>query len=327
MVNRFGELVTSPYDEEPRSPKRRVLSVSLGVVAVVVVGVVSWIAFGGDDVSTETQQSGTAISSSTSSTTTLPAIPLVSYESDPRLLYHPTVLPFGWETCRVLEDASKGDRFCNPEDSEEWLQISLKEFAPAVSSKFETAPLTGDDNGGRWFDQGERTEVAYLSGGRLITVMTRGSVTPEFLVEIAASIPLVSDLDSLTGEHEASLALDEVSDAALVSLLADFGDVPSVTRRGGSFQVRSGSLTLSAVPTRGFFVVPNIGADIPQPRLVPSDRPLVVGESESRGRAFAVWDQSGFGWSFEGQLDAKDAAAIAITLIERISALSNVERP
>jgi hypothetical protein len=46
------------------------------------------------------------------------------------------------------------------------------------------------------------------------------------------------------------------------------------------------------------------------PALMLTDRPLLVGEEQERGRGFALRTRSGFVWRVEGQLTAEGPAAV-----------------
>ena len=247
--------------------------------------------------------------------TTSPVV-LEAYLPDPPILYHPTTLPHGWEACRVVDDASVGDRFCDPNDDESWVQVSVKESDQVRGSG---AQPTGDDHNGVWLDQGESNEVAYRRGPRYVVVLNNATIPVQALLDIAASIPVVSDYASLYGTHEDRLAADLVTDEELAALLLDYDDDPTVTRAQFEVQVFA-----PQVSVYGFGAdkssVPDFAWTIPRPRLIPADRPIVVGELPERLRGYAVWDQAGYGWRIEGQLTADEAAALAVRLVTRNAA-------
>jgi hypothetical protein len=114
---------------------------------VLVLGVAVWVLWSDDD--PESVVSGATSTPTTeaisTSTTALPPVVLEAYLPDPPILYHPTMLPDGWEACRVVDDSSIGDRFCDPADDESWVQVSVKESDEVRTTG---AQPTGDDHNG-----------------------------------------------------------------------------------------------------------------------------------------------------------------------------------
>jgi hypothetical protein len=250
----------------------------------------------------------------TATTTTSASMPLVAFQSDPPLLQHPTVLPEGWESCRVLEDASRGDRFCDPQNPDEWVQVAIR--YPQTVDSFDSAPSTGDDFDGKWLSSGETNEVAYLRGFTYVSVMS-STVPADTILAIAASIPTVSEFDSLYGDYEVPLELTDVTDQQLAGLLSRFDDEPVVQRRTLEAQVFTPFVSLYGFWGDGF-TLPDFASTIDLPRLADAPRPLVVGGSEPRGRVIALWDQGGYGWRLEGRMTFEEAQALAIELMNEI---------
>jgi hypothetical protein len=54
---------------------------------------------------------------------------------------------------------------------------------------------------------------------------------------------------------------------------------------------------------------------------VSTDRPILIGESQERGRGYALWNQGGFVWRIEGQMNGDAAATPAAFFIGRNSEL------
>ena len=128
MPERFDKsLLSSPMP--PRSERGGRL-VWLVAVVVVVAVIVVWLVLADGDESAggAADTSTTATSTAKITATTLPALVLEAHSADPALLYYPTLLPEGWEVCRQLEDISRGDRFCDPDDDNVWLQGSGRGF-------------------------------------------------------------------------------------------------------------------------------------------------------------------------------------------------------
>ncbi|MBT8212510.1 MAG: hypothetical protein KJN71_05120 [Acidimicrobiia bacterium] len=309
-------LLTSPLPERdlrPNMPLR-----ALGVVAIaVLVGGLSWWVLSGDG------SAGSAVPTTTdesiaSTSSTVASVQLEVVAPDPPVLYHPTLLPAGWELCRALDDSAVGDRFCDPNDSASWVQVSL-EGAGLVG--LDAPNPTGDDHGGVWLDQGDYNEVGYLRAFVYVVVANRGTIPPDTLLEVAASIPMVASFDDLYGRYEVPLDLSSVTDDQLVALLSGIEGEATVVRRPGEAQVFKPRLFLYAFWGDGL-VVPDFPASIPQPRLVAGDRPILVGETTNGQRGYALWDQGGYGWRIEGQINADEAAMLAVETIGSISQLA-----
>ncbi len=324
MSDRFDEsLLQSPLPD-PRPGRGRAIGLATVIAAVIGLAAI-W--FGlladgdGADVDDPPGSSGPSTSSPGRTTSTIPAVELGSFAPDPALLYYPTVLPEGWEVCRQLEDKSKGDRFCDPdeESSSLWLQIAVKD---ADTVRLDRGQSTGDPHGGVWLENDERIEVAYQAGQFLVVVVsTESDLTADDVLVISDSIPLVGARDTLYGAYELPLDLDAVTDEQLAELVSEIDSDPRIAgRRTGEAQIFMSDGSLSLFFGDGY-TVPDYGPTLPLPYLGAADRPLVVGESLSRGIAYAVWDQRGFGWRLETQGTATDIEAVAIDLIARIAAL------
>ncbi len=318
MQDQFDvSLFDSPYSQD-EPPRWRRLAILIGILAVAAVTVAVAVWAGSNDspddlaLSTSTSQPS---SDSTVATTTLPTVRLTPNEPDPPLLHHPTRLPEGWEACRVIEDASRGDRFCDPQSPDDWVQVSVK--YPQTVNSFDGAPTTGNVFDGKWLSVGETNEAAYLRGFTYVSVMS-AALPPDTLLAIAGSIPSVSDFGALYGSYEVPLNMTDMSDEELALLLADFDNEPVVQRRTGEVQVFTPFVTLYGFWGDGF-TLPDFAPTISLPRLVEAPRPLVIGESLESGRAIALWDQGGYGWRLEGRMTAENATDLTLELINQIS--------
>lgn len=242
---------------------------------------------------------------------------LVSYTPEETFLNHPTMLPEAWELCRHLETVDDGDRFCDPNDDDRWLQVSVEDGALLRLDQGD--PIEGSDTG-VWLARGESSQAAFPSGSRDVFVIISDALSDDELVAVAESIPLVVSRDSLYAEYEVPLDLALVTDEQLAGLLASIGEEVRVTRRD-----LEASVFTSVVILRLFAVdevyVPQLALRIPKPRQIGSDRPVVVGESESRRRGYAIWDQRGYGWRLEGQITVEEASALALEIVELVAAL------
>jgi hypothetical protein len=292
--------------------------------AIVAIGIVWLVSVSEDDTAT---QGGASTAAPTTGggiapVSTIPAVTLVAFSADLALLYYPTMLPDGWDLCRQLEDVSQGDRFCDPDDEESgWVQVALKDTGTIRSDR---SVATGDPHGGRWLDAGDQRTVAYPSGQFLVLVVStvEDGLVPDDLLAVADSIPLVANRSALHGTYEMPLDFETVTDEQLAGLVASIDSDPRVVanRNGADAQVfmETGSLLLFYGDG---FTTPDFGPNLPLPRLIEADRPVVVGESQSRGRGFAVWDQRGFGWRLETNGTADTATELSLDIIERIAGL------
>jgi hypothetical protein len=189
--------------------------------------------------------------------------------------------------------------------------------------RFDRGQPTGDPHGGVWLDQGDRLEVAYVVGAVSAVIVTADGtgITKRDLLAVADTIPLVGRRELLAGSYELPIALGETTDEQLAALLTPLDPDAHVSgRRPGEAQVFASEVSLSLFWGDGL-TVPDFAVSMPYPRLVPAARPLIAGESPTRGRSYAIWDQGGYGWRLELQGTADDAAAIAADLIDRIADL------
>jgi hypothetical protein len=259
----------------------------------------------------------TTTAGTAATTTTAPAVRLQPYAPDPALLYYPTVLPAGWELCRQLEDISKGDRFCAPDDDDNWLQVSVKDSYQVQLSGTSVPEISN----AQWVTIVGQAVLAVPSGQFEVTLIETPAIPDDALVTIAQSIPLIGDRDALYADYELPIDLGAVPEAALADLLRDLDAEPRVVaERPGEAQVFAGNVSLAAFGS-STPALPDLAATIPFPRLIGSDRPLVCGESPSRNRAYAIWDQRGFSWRLEGQLPLDEMQRLALSVIDEVSLL------
>jgi len=325
MPDRLDEsLFESPIPDVAR-PRRGPVVVLVVIAAVVVVAIVSWFVSGSDDRSTSASEAGTApvtTGGGTETVTTLPAVTLVEFSPDLALLYYPTMLPDGWDVCRQLEDISQGDRFCDPDGDETgWVQVALKS---SNAIRLDQTTAVGDPHNGRWLDPGDQRAVVYPAGRfqYLVASTSEDGLLPHDLLAVADSIPMVADRGALYGTYEVPLDFAAITDEQLAALVASVDSDPRVivNRNGLDAQVFMATGSLSLFYGDGF-TAPDFGPGLPLPRLIDAARPVVVGESPSQGRAYAVWDQRGFGWRLETNGTADTAAELASNIIELIAAL------
>jgi len=324
MPERLDEsLFESPLPDTARRRRGPVVATVM-LVVVVIVSIVRLVS--DSDGGTSPQGEANTVTSTTASGTapvsTISALTLVEFSPDQALLYYPTMLPDGWDLCRQLDDVSQGDRFCDPDAADSiWLQVALKD---AGTIRSERSVATGDPHGGRWLDAADQRTIIYPAGQFLALVVStvEDGLAPEHLLAVADSIPLVADREALYGTYEVPLDLAIITDEQLASLVASVDSDPRVVanRNGADAQVfmETGSLLLFYGDG---FTTPDFGPSLPLPRLIEADRPVVVGESPSRGRGFAVWDQRGYGWRLETNGTADTATDLALDIIERIASL------
>lgn len=321
MSDRIDEsLLESPLPPPRQRSRWLVWLAAVVLIGVVAVALLSTVgaqdnASPGDDTSTSEPVDG-----STAVTTVVSTVMLVEFTPEPALVYYPTLLPRGWQVCRQIEDVANGDRFCNPEDPSGYIQVAVK---GTDLVHFDRGQPTGDSHGGVWLDQGDRLEVAYVVGASSAVIVTADGtgITKSDLLAVADTIPLVGRRRLLHGSYELPIDLSGTTDEQLAGLLTPLDPDARVTgRRPGEAQIFASEVVLSLFWGDGL-VVPDFAASVPYPRLVPAARPLIAGESPTRRRSYAIWDQGGYGWRLELQGTAEDAAAIAADLIHRIADL------
>ena len=151
-------------------------------------------------------------------------------------------------------------------------------------------------------------------------VVSSAALPEDSLITIAESIPLVGSRDSLYSAYEPPLNLETVTDEDLARLLESAGEDVRVTRRDLEASVFTSVIILRLFAVDELYV-PDLAPWIPKPRLIDANRPVVVGESESRSRTYAIWDQRGYGWRLEGQMSVEEASRLALAVIEQVPAL------
>jgi hypothetical protein len=313
----LNRLMESPLPPESGKRRRIWIVLAVGVVLAFVVGLV--LRHGSEErvgASSDTNEVTTP-----ATMTTLPQMVLVEYLPEPALLYHPTVLPLGWQKCRQLEDSSRGDRFCDPDQEDVWIQVAIRDATPVVLAN--AVPIS-DAHGAMWLSQTDPVEIAVPSGTFSLVVALGNRVDGEDLLAVVESIPLVSSRDSLYGSYELPLAMADLTEEQLAGLVAAVDENPRVVGQGdaqGDVQVYAAAVTLRAFPNEDSGTLPDFAATLSLPRLLVTDRPVVVGETPSRGRSVAVWDQRQSSWRLEGQMSSVEMEALVVDVIERIRLL------
>ncbi|MCP3972969.1 MAG: hypothetical protein GY720_00585 [bacterium] len=245
------------------------------------------------------------------------AMSLVPYIPEEAFLNHPTLLPEGWELCRHLERVDLGDRFCDPNAEDVWIQIGVEDAALLRLDQAE--PIEGSETG-LWLSTGENSEAAFPSGPNDVFVVIGSGLADVDLINVAESIPLVSGREILFTDPEPQFDLDAVSDEELVGLLDLLNEDVRVTRRDLQVSIFGPVVILRLFPVDGPYVS-DVALRVPQPRQIAAERPLIVGESQSQGRSYAIWEQQGYGWRLEGQMTIEEATTIALDIIEQVAAL------
>lgn len=252
-------------------------------------------------------------------TTTLTLVPVAL---DPPLLHWPTLLPEGFDLCSQTDDLAAVDRFCPQPSSTPWVQVAVKD--PAVLPMSRGVPIPSS-HGAVWLTAaGDPLEIAVpLSASAILVISGRG-IEASPLLAVTQSIPLVVERAALYGAYEPQIDLEGLDDAALAGLMAGAAGDVRVSRRGGWGEagVYAGSWWLSLSWTDRH-LLPALATTVSRPRLEHFDgRPVVIGESRERGRAWALWDQGGLFWRLEGPGSALDASSLAGDIIARAAALS-----
>jgi hypothetical protein len=321
MVDNFDKtLLDSPYEKEPRSagPAKILIAVAV-VLGVLVVAVIGFVAISGDEPLPDTASPDS--STTTAADSPPETIEMVSYDESPQLLIHPTTLPAGWTACAVSEDYRSADRFC---DSDETSWVSVKFLSPESFSAPESTP-TGIANG-EWVSDSDPVEIHFPINDHYTAIVQSQGLDREQTLEVAASIPIVASRGALIGSYEVPIEGQDLTEADVAALFASITDDPTVDV--GRFEIRVGSPLASLYAFRSSsFWTEDAATDLPFPRVIPADRPLVVGESVERNRAFAVWDQGGFGWRLEGSYNAEEISALALDIVGQVAAFPRITSP
>lgn len=275
---------------------------------------------------TQTTDPGTATTPPSASTTT--ATSLVEAEYEAAFILYPTLLPEGWEVCWEVDigvhpAVPNVSRFCPPGTEDRWVQVAVMDAAVAGMSRGDPIP---DAHNAMWLPQtGETLAVGVPVGINVALVVTARGLDPASLLAVVESIPIVGDRQALYGPYELPLpvALAELSDADLGQLVSDLMDAPRIgERRQFEATVYGASMRLFISENDMYLALPDMARTMPRPRLVSVEgRPVVVGESEYRGRSYAMWDQRGLFFRFEGPGTAEDVIAIASLIMRQVEDL------
>lgn len=304
------DLLKSPHSDS--EPRRGLPVAGVAAVAVVlaVVGVIAWVIWTGDDAAESASDAGT-----TTTAGSVADITLVEYAPTPALLAHPTVLPDEWDACSVTDDYLDPDRFCGRTE-DQWVEV---EFMFPRPSDRETAVPTGVHDG-EWTSPSNPLEARFPINEHVSLAVRAEGLDESQLVEIARSIPVLADRASLYGAYELPIDWEAMTGDDLVGLLDQFEGDATVDLGRFELTVRTSNASLYGFNSRGFWTA-DASSDLPRARLVDSDRPLVVGESQEMQKGYAVWDQAGFAWRLEGNLTAEETAALALSVIAKLANL------
>ena len=311
MAGQFDKsLLESPYEDRDRSSPSAMLIGSIVFGLIIVAGVGAAFVFRGGG-SAEGADAGVS-STNTSPTTTVEdtvAVVLGPVETDEQILYHPTILPTGWSACDVSENRASADKFCGEDDSA-WVSVKLVNPGTVSRSKGVSAGVFS----GLWLSDSDPRELFFPTSEHAATIVQARGLTIDNLLEIASSIPYVGEAASLVPDYELPLAFETLTEEHFSGLFAMIGDEPNVDLERFNVTVAGENAALTGFRLRGYWT-PDAAVEIPLPRLVPADRPLVVGVSPDRGRGYAVWDQGGFGWRLEGNLTVEQATNLALEIV------------
>jgi hypothetical protein len=241
------------------------------------------------------------------------SVVLTAFTSDPPVLTHPTVLPDGWTMCSVTEDRFQPDRFCGGSD-DQWFEVK---YAVPRPSNPEAAIPAGIHNG-EWLSETGTMELRFPINEHVAAAILAKGLEADQVLEIADSIPIVGGGDSLFGPYELPIDWESMTGDDLVDLLDQFEADAAVDLGRFELEVLTSNASLRGFSSRGYWTA-DAATDLPLARLVPADRPLVIGESTERRKGFAVWDQAGFGWRLEGNLTADDVTALALSVIAKLN--------
>lgn len=305
------DLLRSPHSDSDseRSPVTAAVGIAIVVLFVAAFGTWMLVQSGGD---------GEEPADATGSTTLAGAVgsvALASYSPDPPLLSHPTVLPEGWTVCSLTNDLFDPDRFCG-DGEDQWVEVEY--FFPRPSDPETAVPAGLHD--GEWTSSTEPLELRVPINEHVTIAVRSHGLEAEDVLEIADSIPMVSDRSSLYGEYELPIDWESMTGDDLEGLLDQFEDDATVDLGRYELTVRTSNATLYGFNSRGFWT-PDAATDLPLGRVVAADRPLVVGVSPELRKGYAVWDQAGFAWRLDGNLDIDEATVLALSVIAKLADL------
>ncbi len=311
MPDQFDKsLLESPYEDRKRSSASPLVIATIVFGLFIVAGVGAAFLFGGSGSpqASETDVPGTNPTTTTTRLDTAEVV-LGPVEADEQILYHPTILPIGWSACDLSENRASADKFCAEDDSA-W--VSVKVVDPGTVSR--SNGVSAGVFSGLWLSDSDPMELFFPTSEHAATIVQARGLTIEKLLEIASSIPYVGDAASLVPDYELPLAFETLTEDHFSGLFATIGDQPKVNLERFNVTVAGENAVLTGFRLRGYWT-PDAAVEIPLPRLVAADRPLVVGVSPERGRGYAVWDQGGFGWRLEGNLTLEQATSLALDIV------------
>ncbi|MCB1247579.1 MAG: hypothetical protein KDB69_09960 [Acidimicrobiia bacterium] len=312
-------LLESPYDDPPPNRRWVLITVPVVVAVVIVVGLVVRSQSPGDE--------NADLADAPTATTTIPTpaspptLVVEPYVSDPQLLIHPTALPGGWVLCAYTERLVDNDRFCDEQTPERWVDVKVVDGEPTSGAR---TPV-GDELNGLWLStSGSSLSVTYPAGGHSYAVVTSPVLDEDQVLEVATSIPLVSDRASLFGSYEVPVWHEDAD--ALAAILDGHGDVTvDVNGFGSSADLFADDIVLNGFNANGFFLT-DFATSFPGAFLVDDERPIVYGESIERNRRYAAWDQAGWAWRLESALSMDATMELVEQLIERLYGLGTPVR-
>jgi LPXTG-motif cell wall-anchored protein len=282
----------------------------IGVLAAAVVAILAFVQRGEPE----------AVSIDPLQVPTTTAAPLVPFESERPIVYHPTVLPEGWESCQVqLGLPTVGDEMCNPEDDSRWVKIAVLASGPPGGSPIEAHP-------GISVLREDPPQVGVTVGQTGYKIWAEG-LTLDTVVEIASSLPIASpDLFDVPAESNVA-TLDESTIVELLGYTVSTTDVRSLG--GGSWAVTAPGLRLDTFPlgaSRELSCSANadLVMGLEHAELISAQHALIVGERQgpdgSPG-ADAVWCQRNRYWHLSSDLPAASLADRAIIMESTIAGL------
>ncbi len=306
------DLLSSPYadPDERRSPWTRVIVPIALVLAAA--ALTTWLVMRSGD--------GNAVADGGPSGTTTTIddatpVALTAFQPNPPLLTHPTLLPIGWKSCVLQEDRFKPDRFCGGGE-DEWVSVS---YTRAGSFSPESATPAGFHDG-MWLSEDDPLELRIPVNEHVdLAIRTRG-LTPQQAMDVAESIPLIGDRGILYGAPDIPIDWEAVSEDDVAHLLDQFESDATVQLERFELTISTSNAVLHGFNSRGYWT-PVAATDLPMARLVEADRPLVVGATSELQKGYAVWDQAGYSWRLEGNLDVNEATALALSVVAKLAAL------
>lgn len=271
-----------------------------------------WIS-SGNQVRPESRPGSPTENASASDTLTVSATDFVAYESG--ILFHPRVLPHGFELCGAqLGRPVAGDVFCDPTDQSHWLRVRYADrFTLSLGDH---DPLAGVP-GGAVLSAADPIEVAAPVSNTDVLVFTGSGLSVDELTRLAVSVPLVGERKLIVGNGEpkidlAGLDFERLLDRDLATAFIEVDERGELMLSHG-FGAAGGIMLIVANPA----TTPLVDAVVhmSRPRLITdSAANFVVSDldvGDGRTHSQVLWADRGWVWNLMATDSLTETLALA----------------